>query len=76
MAGKRRKRMGRPPKPTGQVKSEWVTFAVEPARAAAYESAAKAGFKGVLSDFARAACNALAKELGHPVSSPEKKAAD
>jgi hypothetical protein len=57
--------MGRPPKPTEQLKSEWIAFAVEPARAATYREAAERAFKGVMSDFAREACDALAAKLEH-----------
>jgi hypothetical protein len=63
MGRKRRKKMGRPPKPAEKVKSEWIAFAVEPARAAAYREAAEKSFKGVMSDFARDACDALAAKV-------------
>jgi hypothetical protein len=63
--GKKRskKKMGRPPKPTAKVKSGWIAFAVEPARAAAYRKAAEKAFEGVMRDFARAACDDLAARL-------------
>lgn len=71
MGRKRSKRMGRPTKPAEQVKSEWVAFVIEPARAATYREVAEKEFKGVMSDFARTACDALAQQLGHPVKPPD-----
>jgi len=76
MARNRRKRMGRPKKPPEDVKSEWIAFAVEPARAKAYANAAAKSFGGVMSDFARKACDALAEQLGHPVKPPADETAD
>jgi hypothetical protein len=76
MGRKPRKKMGRPPKPTEDVKSEIVAFAVEPSRAGAYRAAAESKFNGVISDFARAACDALAAQLGHPAAPGEAPTPD
>jgi hypothetical protein len=62
--------MGRPPKRASERKSTYVNVPVEKARLRAYRAAARAGFKGVVTDFIRAACDRLADELGHPVAPP------
>ncbi len=68
----RKTRMGRPPKPANDRRSRTYCFSVEPTRAATYRHVAKSHFKGVVSDFLRAAADALAKELGHPVTPPDE----
>ncbi|HET6324650.1 MAG TPA: hypothetical protein VFG04_08115 [Planctomycetaceae bacterium] len=55
--------MGRPPKRASERKSEYLNVPVEKARLKTYRVAAEAGFKGNLSDFIRAACDALAAQL-------------
>jgi hypothetical protein len=72
MARKRKARMGRPPKKRSERKGRYVSVPVERARLAAYRAAAKAGYKGVVTDFIRAACDALAAQLGHPVKPPDE----
>ena len=69
--------MGAPPKAASERKSRYVSFPVEKKRLKAYREAAKNGFRGKLAKFLRAAADALAAQLGHPVTPPdEPKAAD
>jgi hypothetical protein len=63
MQGKRKARMGRPPKRPSERKSTYVNVPVEKSRLKAYQAAAKVGFKGVVTDFIRAACDDLAARL-------------
>ncbi|HET6324809.1 MAG TPA: hypothetical protein VFG04_08920 [Planctomycetaceae bacterium] len=68
--------MGRPPKKASERKSRYVSFPVEKTRLKAYREAAKGSFKGKLAKFLRAAADALAEKLGHPVKPPDKPKAD
>jgi hypothetical protein len=49
-----------------------MTIAVEPWRAAVYQQVADERFNRDLSEFARAAFDALVEKLGYPLSSSEK----
>jgi hypothetical protein len=62
--------MGRPPKKARERKSRYLSFPIEKARVQAYKDAAAKGFKGNVADFLRAAADALAAQLGHPVKPP------
>jgi hypothetical protein len=64
--------MGRPPKKASERKSRFLSFGVDKSRLKAYQDAAGNGFKGNVSDFLRAAADALAAQLGHPVTPPDK----
>lgn len=64
------KRPRRPTKPADQLKSEWITFAVEPSRAEEYRRVAEANYYGVLSYFARAACDALVEQIKNRTGDP------
>jgi hypothetical protein len=55
--------MGRPPKRPSERKSTYVNVSVEKSRLKTYKAAAGKGFKGNLSNFIRAACDALAAQL-------------
>jgi hypothetical protein len=58
--------MGRPPKRRSERKSAYVNVSVEKLRLKTYKAAAAKGFKGNLSNFIRAACDALAAQLDKP----------
>ena len=64
--------MGRPPKRPSERKNQYVSLSVEKVRMKAYRDAAAAGFSGNLANFLRAAADALAAQLGHPVPPTEK----
>jgi hypothetical protein len=55
--------MGRPPKKASERKSRFLSFGVNKSRLKAYQDAAAKGFKGNVSDFLRAAADALAAQL-------------
>ena len=55
--------MGRPPKKAIDRKSRFLSFGVDKTRLKMYQEAAAAGFKGNVSDFLRAAADALAAQL-------------
>lgn len=55
--------MGRPPKKASERKSRFLSFGVDKSRLKAYQDAAAKGFKGNVSDFLRAAADALAAQL-------------
>lgn len=55
--------MGRPPKKASERKGRFLSFGVDKAQLKAYKAAAEKGFKGNVSDFLRAAANALAAQL-------------
>jgi hypothetical protein len=55
--------MGRPPKRPSERKSGYLSFNVEKPRRRAYQAAADERFNGNLSDFLRAAADALAAQL-------------
>ena len=59
----RKKKMGRKPIKASERKSRYIPFLVSKAQLKAYKAAADKGFKGVLSDFLRAAADALAAQL-------------
>jgi|HubBroStandDraft_2_1064218.scaffolds.fasta_scaffold2077097_1 hypothetical protein len=61
MPGKRK--MGRKPKKASERKSKYIPFLVSKAQLKTYKAAADKGFKGRVSDFIRAACDALAAQL-------------
>jgi hypothetical protein len=65
MARKRKARMGRPPKRPSERKSRFLSFGVDKARLKTYQDAAAKGFAGNVSDFLRAAADALAAQLAH-----------
>jgi hypothetical protein len=55
--------MGRPRKKASERKSRFLSFGVDKAELKAYQSAAAIGFNGNVSDFLRAAADALAAQL-------------
>jgi hypothetical protein len=69
---RKRKKTGRPPKRASERKSKYVTLPLEKKRLEAYKQAADKGFKGNLAAFLRAAADALAASLGHPVTPVDK----
>jgi hypothetical protein len=58
--------MGRPPKPKSVRKSRFLSFGVDKGQLKSYREAAALGFKGNVSDFLRAAADALAAQLKPP----------
>jgi hypothetical protein len=73
MNKQRKPRMGRPTKSARDKRSRTYCFSVEPPRAAVYKRVAKAHFKGVISDFLRAAADALADQLERDTPAAERK---
>jgi hypothetical protein len=65
--------MGRPPKRASDRKSRFLSFGVDKKRLQAYrDAAAGEQFGGNVSDFLRAAADALATQLGHPIDPTTK----
>jgi hypothetical protein len=75
MARKRKARMGRPPKRASERKSGYLSFHVEKPRLEAYQNAAEAKFKGNVSDFLRAAADALAEQIANEPDQTKSDAA-
>jgi hypothetical protein len=62
----RKKKMGRPAKKASERKSQYVSFPISKAQLKAYKAAADKDFKGNVSDFIRAACDAAAAQRDPP----------
>jgi hypothetical protein len=66
-------RLGRPPKPVAEQKSDRFFFAAGPDAARLYRRIVSERFNGNFSDFARAACEAFAAQLGYEKTTEQQE---